>query len=85
MVTFNKKTEQLADVLFNGVKIGHVERYGQTLTLEISYLRIDLSYSKRKLIGTLAKKIYTRLEARKQREQNRPVSLLVTGNYQILD
>lgn len=85
MITFNKINDLYAEVLFNRVKIGNVEKHRDTFTLEISYLRVDLSHSKRKMIGTLAKKIYTRLEARKQRVKNRPVSLLVTGNYEILD
>ena len=87
MISFNKKNEQLADVLLDGVKIGHIEfnPFEKMLTLEISYLRVDLSYSKKKMVGTLAKRIYTRLEELKKPKAKLPVSMLVTGNYEILD
>jgi hypothetical protein len=71
MITFNKINELYAEVLYNDVKIGNVENHLQskTFTLEISYVRLDLKHEQRKLIGTLAKKIYQRLERRKHKER----------------
>ena len=84
MITFNKINDLYAEVILDDIKIGHVERLNkQTLALEISYQRIVLSYSKRKLIGELARKIYRRLEANK----NKPrigASILQTG-FKTLD
>ncbi len=85
MITYNKINDLYAEVLLNGVKIGNVEKHREVFTLEISYLRVDLKHSKRKMIGTLAKRIYTRLEAIKKPKQKLPISRLVTGNYEILD
>ena len=85
MITYNKINDLYAEVLLNGVKIGNVEKHREVFTLEISYLRCDVKHSKRKIIGTLAKRIYTRLEAIKKPKPKLPVSRLVTGKYEILD
>ena len=84
MITYNKINDLYAEVLLNGVKIGNVEKHREVFTLEISYLRCDVKHSKRKMIGTLAKRIYTRLEELKKPKAKLPVSLLVTGKYEIL-
>jgi len=69
MITYNKINDLYAEVLLNGVKIGNVEKHREVFTLEISYLRVDVSHSNKKMIGTLAKKIYIRLERRKHKER----------------
>ena len=69
MIRYDKINDLYNDIYFNDIKIGHVERLNKTtIALEISYQRMTLSYSNRKTVGTLAKKIYLRLEARKIRE-----------------
>ena len=85
MITYNKINDLYAEVLLNGVKIGNVEKHREVFTLEISYLRCDVKHSKRKMIGTLAKRIYTRLEEIKKPKPKLPISRLVTGKYEILD
>jgi len=85
MITYNKITDVHAEIILNDIKIGFIEKHSKYFTLEISYVRLDLKHSKRKLIGTLAEKIYKRLEALKKPKAKLPVSLLATGNYQILD
>ena len=85
MITYNKINDLYAEIILNDIKIGFIEKHSKYFTLEISYVRIDLKHSKRKLIGTLAEKIYKRLEALKKPKAKLPVSLLATGNYKILD
>ena len=85
MITYNKINDLYAEVLLNGVKIGNIEKHREVFTLEISYLRCDVKHSKRKMIGTLAKRIYTRLEEIKKPKPKLPISRLVTGKYEILD
>jgi len=78
MITFNKVNELYNEIIYNDIKIGHVEKHSKHFTLEISYLRVDLKHSKRKLIGTIAKKIYLSLERRKAKARI-GVSILQTG------
>ena len=87
MITFNKKNEQLADVLLDGVKIGHIEfnPFEKMLTLEISYLRCNVKYLNKKIVPKLAKRLYRSLEELKRPKAKLPVSMLVTGNYEILE
>ena len=83
MITFNKVNELYNEIIYNDIKIGHVEKHSKHFTLEISYMRCDLKHSKRKLIGELARKIYRRLEANKNKARI-GVSILQTG-FKTLD
>lgn len=80
MITFNKINQLYAEVLYNDVKVGNIEKYTNIYTVEVKYLRMEFKHTDKHLIPRYIHKLYFRLQKEElKRGVKMKKSILQTG------
>ena len=83
MITYEKITDVHVEILYNGSKIGLIEKHTNIYTVELGYVRRRFRAKHKNLITGYVKKLHYRLN--KINNPPRMKESILKGKYEILD